>query len=352
MPNGYSDLVHQSEVKELTVIDLSIVIVSWNVKALLKRCLASLHTPNSSKRAYSSTNRGQDIGNSTQNALRCEIIVIDNASTDGSPDMVRHDFPDVTLIVNDSNLGFTKGTNLGVAHSSGRYILLLNPDTEVLGNALQTMVTYMDAHTDVGALGPKLLFPDGRVQPSRRRFPTLATAFLESTVIQQWSPRNRVLHRYYIQDRSDDEEQDVDWVIGACLLIRRQAWEQVGPLDESFFMYSEELDWCRRLKAAGWRVIYIPQATVVHYEGQSSSQVIPARHIYFQSSKVLYFSKHHSKLAGETLRIFLLATYVYQLCLESLKWLLGHKRDLRRRRIAAYLRVLHSGLRAQGGAAI
>ncbi|MEM4724027.1 MAG: glycosyltransferase family 2 protein, partial [Candidatus Hadarchaeum sp.] len=141
---------------------------------------------------------------------------------------------------------------------------------------------------------------------------------------------------------------DVDWVTGACLLIRRQAWEQVGPLDEGFFMYSEELDWCRRLKKAGWRVVYIPWAEIIHHEGQSSSQVVPARHIYFQSSKVRYFRKHHGLLAGEILRFFLLATYVYQLLMESIKWLVGHKRPLRRERIIAYLQVLRSRLLAQG----
>jgi len=312
--------------------DLSVIIVSWNVKALLERCLSSL---------MECSKRGE---------IQCEIIVVDNASTDGSAEMVRQRFPGVRLIASDSNLGFTRANNVGAGHSSGRYILLLNPDTEVLGDALTTMVSYMDSHPDVGALGPKLRFPDGRIQPSRRRFPTLATAFLESTVLQQWFPRNRVLQRYYVHDRNDDEEQDVDWVIGACLLIRRQAWKQVGPLDERFFMYSEELDWCRRLKTAGWRLVYIPSATVMHYEGQSSSQVVPARHIYFQSSKVFYFRKHHGVLAGETLRLFLLATYVYQLCLEALKWLLGHKRPLRRERIAAYLRVLRTGLRARGEA--
>jgi len=262
--------------------------------------------------------------------------------------MVRQCFPDVRLIASESNLGFVKGNNVGVAQGAGRYVLLLNPDTEVIGDALETMVAYMDHSGDVGALGPKLLFPDGRVQPSRRRFPTLATAFVESTVLQQWFPRNLWLYRYYAQDRSDSEEQDVDWVIGACLFIRRQAWEQVGPLDERFFMYSEELDWCRRLKRAGWRVVYIPSATVVHHEGQSSIQVVPARHIYFQSSKVLYFCKHHGVLAGELLRFFLLASYVCQLCVEALKWIVGHKRILRRERIIAYLNVLRSGLRAEG----
>ena len=324
------------------MLDLSIVIVSWNVRTLLERCLSSLPHSHLTPSPSPQVERGAGV--------RCEIIVVDNASTDGSPDMVRQAFPDVRLIASDSNLGFARANNVGGAHSSGRYILLLNPDTEMIGDALQIMVSYMDSHADVGALGPRLHFPDGCIQPSRRRFPTLLTAFLESTVLQQWFPRNRVLHRYYVQDRSDEEEQDVDWVIGACLLIRRQAWEQVGPLDESFFMYSEELDWCHRAKTAGWRVVYIPWATVVHYEGQSSIQVVPARHIYFQSSKVLYFRKHHGTLPGEALRLFLLATYVYLLCLESLKWLVGHKRPLRRERIVAYLRVLRSGLRMGGGA--
>jgi len=309
--------------------DLSVIIVNWNVRSLLERCLQSV------------TASAQHSG------LKCEVIVVDNASTDGSPEMVQGLFPTVELISSDANLGFAWANNLGATRASGRHLLFLNPDTEVVADALATMVAYMDQHPDVGLLGPKLLFPDGRVQPSRRRFPTLATAFLESTIVQQWFPENRPLSRYYVRDRSDHMEQDVDWVVGACMLIRREAWEQVGPLDERFFMYSEELDWCRRLKSASWRVVYLPSATVVHHEGQSSAQVVPARHIYFQSSKVLYFRKHHGAWVGGALRVFLLGTYVCQLCLEGLKWMLGHKRPLRRERIAAYLRVLRSGLSAQ-----
>jgi N-acetylglucosaminyl-diphospho-decaprenol L-rhamnosyltransferase len=313
------------EIKPLR--DLSIVIVSWNVRDLLERCLISL--------------RGC-------NEPGCEIIVVDNASSDGSPRLVRERFPHVRLIASESNLGFVRANNRGIAASTGRYILLLNPDTEVLDKPLAAMITYMDEHLDIGILGPKLLRPDGGVQPSRRRFPTLATAFLESTVLQQWCPRNRILQRYYMQDKDDDEEQDADWLVGACLLIRREAWNHVGPLDENIFMYSEELDWCRRAKMAGWRVVYVPWATVVHHEGQSSSQVVPARHIYFQSSKVYYFRKHHGTAAGETLRLFLLATYVFQLAVEAAKWLVGHKRALRQERVAAYIRVLRSGLHVQG----
>jgi N-acetylglucosaminyl-diphospho-decaprenol L-rhamnosyltransferase len=307
------------------VADLTIVIVSWNVGELLRRCLQSI----------------------LATELDVEVVVVDNASIDGSPEMVRAAFPQVRLIANDENRGFTAANNQGLAVAQGRCLLLLNPDTEVVADALATMVQYLEAHPAVGALGPRLLFPDGRQQPSRRRFPTLATALVESTVIQEWWAENRILRRYYMADTPDDAVQPVDWVVGACLLVRRDVYEQVGGLDEGFFMYSEELDWCKRIKDAGWEVVYLPTATVIHHEGKSSEQVVPARHIRFQTSKVRYFRKHHGWPQAETLRWFLLATYVYQLAREGLKWLVGHKRPLRAERMRAYGQVLRSGLRAE-----
>jgi N-acetylglucosaminyl-diphospho-decaprenol L-rhamnosyltransferase len=306
------------------VADLTIVIVSWNVGELLRRCLQSI----------------------LATELDVEVVVVDNASIDGSPEMVRAAFPQVRLIANDENRGFTAANNQGLAVAQGRCLLLLNPDTEVVADALATMVRYLEAHPTVGALGPRLLFPDGRQQPSRRRFPTLATALVESTVIQEWWAENRILRRYYMADTPDDAIQPVDWVVGACLLVRRDVYGQVGGLDEGFFMYSEELDWCKRIKDAGWEVVYLPTATVIHHEGKSSEQVVPARHIRFQTSKVRYFRKHHGWLQAEMLRWFLLATYVYQLAREGLKWLVGHKRPLRAERMRAYSQVLRSGLRA------
>ncbi len=303
--------------------DLTLVIVSWNVCELLRRCLQSILA--------------------TEGDV--EIVVVDNASTDGSPEMVQEAFPQVRLIANEENRGFTAANNQGLALAQGRALMLLNPDTEVVEDALATMVEYLDAHPKVGALGPRLLFPDGRQQPSRRRFPTFATALVESTVIQEWWADNRILRRYYMADTPDDAIQPVDWVVGACLLVRREAYEQVGGLDEGFFMYSEELDWCKRIKDAGWEVVYLPTATVIHHEGKSSEQVVPARHIRFQTSKVRYFRKHHGSLQAEALRWFLLATYVYQLAREGLKWLVGHKRPLRVERMRAYRQVLRSGLR-------
>jgi hypothetical protein len=307
-------------------IDLSVVIVNWNVRELLRGCLKSVLT-------------SKQLG-----GLAMEVIVVDNASSDGSVEMIRREFSEVKLIANERNLGFTGGNNQGIAASRGRYILLLNPDTEVIGDALVEMVKYMDANPDVGALGPKLLNPDGSVQSSRRRFPTPATAFLESTFLQWWFPRNRAVRLYHILDRSDDETQEVDWVTGACILIRREAIEEVGLLDAGFFMYSEELDWCRRARGKGWKVVYLPKAKVIHYGARSSEQVKPFQHIQFQRSKIRYFRKYHGRSFALLLRLFLLAMYAYLLLLEAAKWLVGHKRLMRRDRVKAYFKVLRSGL--------
>ncbi len=310
--------------------DLSVVIVNWNVRELLRRCLHSV--------AESSKVE-------TPKRLSVQVIVVDNASTDGSVPMLRSEFPQIELIANEENLGFTRANNQGLSISDGRYALLLNPDTEVLDDALGEMVGYMDVHPAVGALGPQLIYADGRVQCSRRRFPGLDTAFLESTFLQQSFPRSRILSRYYVLDRPEDETQEVDWLVGACLLMRRKALDQVGPLDERFFMYSEEMDWCYRAKRQGWKVVYLPAARVIHHEGKSSEQVLPVRHVQFQRSKVLFFKKHRGGWLAEALRFYLLLTYFWQTMVEGLKWLAGHKRPLRRQRAAAYWQVLRSGLK-------
>jgi GT2 family glycosyltransferase len=307
------------------MVDLSIIVVNWNVCELLRRCLTSISAERKRPTAL-------------------EIIVVDNGSADSSVEMVETEFPHVRLIANADNRGFAAANNQGIAIARGRYVMLLNPDTEVLGGALEALVDFGDAHTDVGVIGPQLLNPDRSVQSSRRRYPTLSTALFESTWLEPRAPR-RLLERYYVLDRPDDTTQDVDWVDGAALMVRRKVIEQTGLLDEGFFMYSEELDWCRRIKEAGWRVVYLPTARVVHHRGKSSEQVVVARHIYFQTSKVRYFRKHHGRLTSGFLRWFLLGNYVWQIAVEGLKWLVGHRRTLRAERIAAYRQVLASGLR-------
>lgn len=308
-------------------IDVSIITVSWNVCSLLRDCLLSVDR--------------------SRAAINLEMIVVDSGSTDGSPEMVAKEFPWVTLITRKENLGFPKGNNLGIKEARGRFILLLNPDTVVLEDALYQMVAYMDQNIAVGGLGAQLLNPDGTIQSSRRRFPTIWTAVFESTWLQGFAPA-AVNRAYFVQDLPIDEITDVDWVTGACLMVPRRVIDHVGLLDEAYFMYSEELDWCRRIKEAGWRVVYFPPAKIIHYIGKSSEQAVTARHINFQRAKLRYFRKYYGRFIAFILRVFLLLNYIWQLGLEALKGILGHKRPLRRQRVRAYWQVIRSGLRPAG----
>lgn len=306
--------------------DLSIIIVNWNVRELLRHCLHSIDTH--------------------RDGLSVEVIVVDSSSTDGSVEMIAAEFPWVHLVPCDENVGFPRGNNIGLKRAGGRNILLLNPDTVVTDKALSLMLDYLAAHPDIGALGPQLLNPDGTVQSSRRRFPTLVTGFLESTWLEGLAPG--MLRRYYALDLPDDMTADVDWVTGACILVPRDVYEEVGGLDEGYFMYSEELDWCRRIKETGRRVVYFPPARVIHHVGKSSEQAVTARHINFQRAKLRYFRKYHGRTAAASLRVVLLANYAWQLALETVKAVLGSKPALRRQRARAYLDVLRSGLRPAG----
>jgi N-acetylglucosaminyl-diphospho-decaprenol L-rhamnosyltransferase len=360
--------------------DLSIIIVNWNVCDLLRRCLTSVQS-SPGVRLDPATVDGAAAPGGTLDLARpampavpamsampsVEVVVVDNASGDGSVEMLRREFPWVRVIANAENRGFTAANNQGMAVCAGRYLMLLNPDTELLDDALKVMLDFMEAHPAVGLLGPQLRYApqtdavsagdpaeSGGVQSSRRRFPTLATALVESTVLQGLFQGSQVLRRYYLLDAPDDIIQEVDWVVGAAMMVRRPVVEQVGGLDQGFFMYSEELDWCRRIKAAPapggdrWQVMYLPAARVVHHEGRSSAQAPALKQIQFHASKVRYFGKYHGWPAAQALRVFLLGTYVYQIMEESAKWLVGHKRPLRAQRLSIYWQVLRSGLRPRG----
>lgn len=311
----------------MSQIDLSVIIVSWNVQPLLRACLHSVAAESG--------------------GLALQVIVVDSASSDGSADMVAAEFPWVTLIRCHENVGFPRGNNIGIAAANGRFVLLLNPDTVVHDQALLKMVQYLEAHPAVGVVGAQLLNEDGSVQSSRRRFPTLITGFVESSWLQAWAP-TAVLSHYYAQDLADDQISQVDWVMGACLMTRQPIVQQVGGLDEGYFMYSEELDWCQRIKAAGWQVVYLPTAQVTHFQGKSSDQVVAQRHIYFNRAKLRYYRKYHGRLAATLLRLFLLCSYVWQIGLEAAKGIVGHKRPLRWQRVKAYWLVLRSGLTPAG----
>ncbi|MFN8458532.1 MAG: glycosyltransferase family 2 protein [Anaerolineae bacterium] len=305
------------------MVDLSIIIVNWNVQALLRQCLQSVLT-----------------ACQTIAPLTAEIIVVDSASTDGSAEMVRREFPQVHLIASEKNLGYAGGNNTGVAAAQGRYLLLLNPDTVVQPDTLALMVNFLESHPQVGAAGSRLLWPDGTTQSSRRRFPTLGSLFGESTLLSQWFPQNRYAQYYHLADCSPDQPQRVDWVVGAALMLRQEAWQQVGPIDETFFMYFEETDWCCRAAQADWEIHYLPSARVTHYEGKSSEQVLAARTLRFQHSKLHYTRKYFGPGWARLLKIFLWATFAFQWLEEGLKWLIGHRRVLRRERLSAYAQVL------------
>ena len=306
-------------------MDLTVIVVNWNVGGLLRCCLASIEA-----------NRGD---------LNLEVIVVDNASVDDSVQIVKQEFPWVHLIASQENLGYTGGNNLGAQEAQGRYLLILNPDTEVVGDALERMVAYLDEHPTVGGVGPQLLYPDGSVQPSCRRFPRLATAFLEGTPFsRRWFPNNRFERMYYMADCPHDRIQAVDWVVGAALMVRRETWNEVGPLDDQFFMYSEELDWCHRCRGAGWEIHYLPLAQVIHRHKGSAGQIPATTRVRLNRSRVLYFRKYFGMGWATVIRFFLMINYAWILAAETAKWAVGHRREARRQRMRDYWLVLKSGL--------
>ena len=323
---------NSSRVREL--VDLSVIIVSWNVRELLDKCLESLRRARRSNAIHG------------QIEFSMEIIVVDSGSADGSVELLSEKHPDLTLLAQSQNVGFTRGNNIGLKRARGAFLLLLNPDTEVSPGALGLMIDFMSGHPRVGIVGPHTLNSDGSHQSTRRRFPTLLTGIFESTWLSAWAPA-AVERRYRMLDTSDDDILEADWVQGSALMLRREVYDAIGGLDEGFTMYSEELDYCRRAKAAGWQVFYHGGAIITHHGGKSSEQAAAFKQIHFQTSKLRYFRKHHGRAQYLLLRAILLLQFGWQLCLESLKGALGHKRDLRAQRVRVYWQVLRTGLRVR-----
>jgi GT2 family glycosyltransferase len=259
-------------------------------------------------------------------------------------------------------LGFTAANNVGYATSRGRTIYFLNPDTELVdelhqsntangGDSLWTLYQTLMSNPHLGLVGPQLRFPNNALQSSRYRFQKPIGALFESGVIGRYWRNNPWQRDLNMVAWPATFHQEVDCVVGAAMLARREALEQirqpdtVGPFDEGFFMYSEEVDLCKRLKLAGWRIAYVPEAVVIHYEGQSSSQVVAARDIYYYQSKIRFHEKYFGQGWAIFLRFVFLLNIWVQLVIEACKWLLGHKRDMRAKRITAYRQLLASRLR-------
>lgn len=256
-------------------MDLSIVIASWNTKALLLECLQSLIRATQCK--------------------RMEIIVVDNASADGSPEAVQAHFPEVRLIRNPANLGFAKANNIGIARSRGKYVCLVNSDIAVLPGCLDRMLEYMEAHPAVGMLGPRVLNPDLTLQSTCRRFPNLWNNFVEAIAVDKLFPRSRVWGGQFIAAVPRDHACRVDVLAGCFWMIRREALSGVGLLDEQFYIYGEDLDWCKRFWETGWEIVYFPFAEAIHYGSACFSQAPVALYIQMLRAKMQYWQKHHSR---------------------------------------------------------
>lgn len=266
------------------MIDLGIVIVNWNTRDLLKKCLETVFA--------------------SEGDFSFDAVVVDNASDDGSLDMVREHFPQVKLIASETNGGYPYGNNLGLRalgfHGAGhfeedapRYALLLNPDTEVPPDSLAKMIRFMDDNPDVGVAGPKLLLRDGSLDKAcRRSFPSPKVAFYHYSGLAKLFPKSPRFARYNMTFKSVDEQTEVDSVVGAYMQVRRQAIETVGLLDEQFFMYGEDLDWAFRIKAAGWKIIYYPEVIVWHIKRAASRKSKKAQFEFYRAM-LIFYRKHY-----------------------------------------------------------
>jgi len=258
-------------------MNLSIVIVNYNTCKLLRDCLHSVYA--------------------SRLALSYEVIVVDNGSPDDSADMVRHEFPQAKLIVSATNSGYAYANNLGLRQAQGEYLLLLNPDTVLPPTALQGMLDFMEQHPEAGVAGPKLVLADGSLDRAcRRSFPTLAVSFYRLIGLSRRYPKSPRFNRYNLGYLDPDQLTEVDSVVGAFMLIRREALEQAGLLDERFFAYGEDIDLCYRIKVDhGWKVYYNPAVVVTHYKSQSMKQRALPMTVQFYRAMWLFHQKHYAR---------------------------------------------------------
>ncbi|MBN1203138.1 MAG: glycosyltransferase family 2 protein [Anaerolineae bacterium] len=277
------------------MVDLGIVIVSWNTRDLLRNCLLSIAAS------------GGDFAH--------RVVVVDNASSDGSAAMVADEFPGVELIASPTNEGFTGGNNRGLRalgfecgcdDSAPRYALVLNPDTVLPPTTLVTMLAYMDADKSIGVAGPKLVMLDGNLDLAcRRSFPSPEISFYRMVGLSKLFPHSRRFGRYNMTYLDPDIETEVDSVVGAFMIVRREAIRQVGLFDETFFMYGEDLDWAYRIKQAGWKVMYNPNVTVTHVKRAASSQSHRAQREFYRAM-LIFYRKHYRATTAWWLHILIL----------------------------------------------
>lgn len=269
--------------------DISTVIVNWNTKALLLDCIRTI------------------LDMALEHTV--EIIVVDNASTDGSAAAVAQEFPEVTVIRNRKNEGFAKANNVGIRAAQGKYVCLINSDVKLLDGCLDSMCGYMDEHPHVGILGPRILNKDLSLQISCGEFPSVWTTFTQALMLDKVFPRSRLCRTRFMNDFDHERIRDVEVLSGCFLMVRREALEKVGLLDERFFIYKEDVDWCKRFHDAHWLARFYPTAEAIHYGGASSS-VTPARFLMeMEKANLQYWRKHYGWLAEKLILNISVAHY-------------------------------------------
>lgn len=268
-------------------MDLSISIVNHNNKECLAACLDSIYS------------HALDVS--------FEVMVVDNGSTDASVEFVKQAYPQVRIIENSENRGFVKANNQGIRASEGRYLLSLNNDTIIQNGTLAGLVRFMQEHPDVGACGPKVLNQDGTFQRQcRRSFPTILSSLCYFLKLHKLFPRSEFFGQYLMTHWDCDKAGEVDSVSGCCLMVRREVIEEVGILDENFIMYGDDLDWCYRIKQAGWKVRYVPDLQIVHLGGQSSRHLPSKCIVLFYRAMAIFYRKHYASS-----HTFIINTIVY-----------------------------------------
>jgi hypothetical protein len=266
------------------VADVGIVIVNWNTRDLLRGCLRSLAA--------------------SEPSVKRRVVVVDNASSDNSAAMVRTEFPEVTVLENAQNVGYAAANNLGLrrlgfgqpcAPEAPRYALLLNPDTELPSDALRAMIARLDADPKIGAGGPRLVLPNGKLDLAcRRSFPTPEVAMWRMLGLSKLFPKSRLFGRYNLTYLDEHLETEVDCVVGAFMMVRREAIARVGLLDEAFWMYGEDIDWAYRIKQDGWKILYYPKVTVLHIK-RAASRLNPRTRLEFQRASLIFYYKHYAR---------------------------------------------------------
>ncbi|MFW5697152.1 MAG: glycosyltransferase family 2 protein, partial [Fimbriimonadaceae bacterium] len=252
--------------------DLSITVVNWNVRDDLRACLQSLRQ--------------------LEGEGSFEVIVVDNASADGSAEMVREEFPEVTLYALDQNLGFAAGHNYALDRRNGFHAALINPDTVAHPGLVRSVLGYFHEHPEVGIIGPKVLNPDGSLQYSCRRFPNPVAAAFRNTILGRLFPNNRFTREYLMTDWEHETERPVDWVSGCALFVRGEVLDAIGGLDADYYMYCEETDFCLRAHKAGYQVMYVPSGQITHAIGKSTDKVANKMIVRFHRSMLRYYRKN------------------------------------------------------------